>query len=105
MLMFCVKYGIFMYDKCLLRGYMVFWVEDVVKVGYEIVESYLVGWLWEVFVDECVCSKEVLVDIVEEFGLVVDVYFFWYFLVWYYDDWYLVMNFGIECGYKGLDYI
>lgn len=83
---------------------MAFRADEAKRVGYEGVENYLIPRSRNANETEQARSKDTLLDIVEEYGPVIDSYPSWHPLVRNHDSSHPVTTPNERCGYKGLDH-
>lgn len=83
---------------------MAFRADEAARAGYEEVEAYLVPRPRDADQSQRIRSKEVLEDIVDKLGPVVDTYPTWHPLVCNHDPRHPVIAPSDRCGYKGLDH-
>jgi len=83
---------------------MAFRADEAARLGFEQVESYLIPRSRDADEYQRARSKEVLQDIADELGPVVDTYPSWHPLVCNHNDRHPVTTPGQQCGYKGLDH-
>ncbi len=82
---------------------MAFRADESASSGFESVKNYLIKRGMEA--DERERSVDKLLDIVDEYGPVVDGYPSWHPLVTHHDDQCPTMTPNALCGYKGLDHV
>lgn len=83
---------------------MAFRADEAARIGLEEVEAYLVPRARDADEAQRARSREVLRDIIDELGPVVDSYPTWHPLVRNHDDRYPTTTPSEQCGYKGLDH-